>query len=223
MRELSDLLSDDPAWRIVCDWTATSGRTVVVLPATEPNRSETLVGLQVTTRSPMGAVAYETGGLLIDHGWLRVLGSGGGRLGRSILSWNRRSTWTDPSVPPPVLMVADDVLGGVFAINGGALEGELGHAHYFAPDSLNWESLGNGYSDFLHWALTGDIESFYETERWPGWESEVEELSSDQGLSVYPFHFTEGPPIAERSRRAIPMTELFDLQLDIKGQLDGGQ
>ena len=31
--------------------------------------------MQMPTSSPMGAVIYETGGILIHHGWLRILGS----------------------------------------------------------------------------------------------------------------------------------------------------
>ena len=31
---------------------------------------------QVTTRSPMGAIIYETMNILIDNGWIRILGSG---------------------------------------------------------------------------------------------------------------------------------------------------
>jgi hypothetical protein len=48
-----------------------------------------LVGLQVTSQSPLGAIALETGGLLVDHGWIRVLGGGSPRLPRAIHEWNR--------------------------------------------------------------------------------------------------------------------------------------
>lgn len=41
-----------------------------------PEREKALLYLQVTTRSMLGAFAYDTGGLLIDDGWLRLLGSG---------------------------------------------------------------------------------------------------------------------------------------------------
>lgn len=41
---------------------------VEVLPVNGADRESALLALQVTTRSPMGAIVYETGGLLIDHG-----------------------------------------------------------------------------------------------------------------------------------------------------------
>ena len=37
----------------------------------------------------MGAVIFETGGILIDEGWLRILGSGHPRLPRSLPDWNK--------------------------------------------------------------------------------------------------------------------------------------
>src|SRR5438105_2276535 len=98
LRQLEDLLDqNDPAWPLVQEWIRSANHPVEVLPPSEPQRGEALVQLQVTTRSPMGAVVYETGGLLIDDGWLRLLGSGHERLPRSLPAWNRGRTWTDPS------------------------------------------------------------------------------------------------------------------------------
>ena len=44
--------------------------------------------MQMPTSSPMGAVIYETGGILIHHGWLRILGSGSFKLPRGLMDWN---------------------------------------------------------------------------------------------------------------------------------------
>src|SRR5262245_34387499 len=133
MRSLKDLLSDDPAWELVREWIAAASNRVEVLPARDPDRVRALEAVQVTTWSPMGAVVYETGGLLIDGGWLRILGSGHPRLPRTLPGWNKGRTSSETQSAPPILVVADDVIGGSFAINGGALDGPLGHVHYFAP------------------------------------------------------------------------------------------
>ena len=169
VRNLRDLISGDPAWPLVQEWIAAASNRVEVLPASEPARSLALEATQVTTRSPMGAVIFETGGILIDGGWLRILGSGHPRLPRSLPDWNKGRTWTEEHRVPPILLVADDVVGGLFAVNGGGFDGPPGHVHYFAPDRLGWESLESGYSDFLQWTLQGDLEAFYEGQRWPGW------------------------------------------------------
>jgi hypothetical protein len=220
---LKDLLSDDPAWPLVREWIGAASNRVEVLAASDPDRSRALEELQVTTRSPMGAVVYETGGLLIDGGWLRVLGSGHPRLPRTLPAWNKGRTWSEGESAPPILIVADDVVGGSFAINGGAFAGPPGQVHYFAPDRLAWAPIDMGYSDFLHWALGGDLERFYGEQRWPGWPAEVSALPGDEAFSIYPFLWAEGPPVGERSRRAVPMAELFSLQFEIQRQLGPGR
>lgn len=220
MRQLSELLDrDDPAWPLVREWIAAAPFPVECLPAAMPQRDEALLQLQVTTRSPMGAVVYETGGLRIDSGWLRVLGSGSASLTRTLPAWNRALRWPGRTGSPQLLVVADDVLGGLFALNGGAFAGELGNVHYFGPDTLDWQNLGVGYSRFLAWSLGRGLTEFYGDQRWPGWQEELRGLSGDQALSIYPFLFTQGLPIGERSRRAVPVTELFDLHMDLRGQL----
>ena len=219
MRSIRELLSDDPAWPLVRHWIDAASNRVDVLEARDPERSEALEALQVTTGSPLGAIVYETGGLLIDGGWLRVLGSGHPRLPRTLPDWNKGRTWQDGDASPPFLIVADDVIGGSFAINGGGLPGTPGHVHYFAPDSLGWESLDRGYSDFLSWTLSGDLGTFYEGQRWPSWSADVEKLSGDRAFSAYPFLWAKGPPVAERSRSEVPMAELFELQFDILRQM----
>ena len=216
MRPLSELINtDDPAWPEVQEWIAGATNAVEVLPVNLADRDAVLLALQVTTRSPMGAIVYETGGLLIDHGWLRILGSGHSRLPRSLASWNEGRTMFGDGQPPGYLLVADDVLGGFFAINGGALGEEMGSVFYFAPDTADWECLDFSYSQFVYWCLQGDIADFYESLRWPGWEQEISTLGGDQAISVYPFLFTKGEPIrepiAERHRGVVPISEMFSL------------
>ncbi len=76
MRSLDELIDlQDPGWPLVQEWIAKASNPVEVLPADRARAEATLVELQVTTRSPMGAIALETGGLLVDSGWLRILGS----------------------------------------------------------------------------------------------------------------------------------------------------
>lgn len=87
---------------------------------------------------------------------------------------------------PGACIVALDVLGGIFALNGGAFPGEMKTIWYFAPDTLDWENLEIGYTDFICWALTKQLGEFYADYRWPGWEHEVKVLTGDQGISFYP-------------------------------------
>ena len=124
MKPLADLINrTEPAWPMLQQWIAEATNRVEVLPPIDDaTRNEALYQTQVTTRSPMGAVIYETGGLLIDGGWLRILGSGHPRLPRSLPACNRSRTYRNDGVPPPFLLVGDDVVGGFFAIDGGGLQ-----------------------------------------------------------------------------------------------------
>lgn len=220
MRAIEELIDQrEPGWPLVQEWMREGANVVEVLPVDRAQADAALVALQVTTRSPMGAIVHETGGLLVDHGWIRILGSGSVKLPRSLPDWNAAMAPSPVGEPPPFLLVADDVLGGFFAIDGGGLSGALGKVHYFSPDSLDWEDLDSSYSDFISFAFAGDLEQFYEGSRWPGWQDEVANLPGDRALSVVPFLWAKGPSIAERSRRPVPLTELWHLQHDLRRQL----
>ena len=209
-RAYAELLSDDPAYPDLAKAADAAPNRVVRLPTvSDPQRRACLEALQMTTRSTLGALAHETGGVLVDHGFLRMLGSGSPRLSRQLITWN-----TECSVPlDAFIIVADDAVGGVFAIDTGAL-GAAGHVHYFAPDTLEWEDTELGHSEWVSWAFEGDLAAFYESMRWPGWEQEVAALGGDQTLGVVPPMWTEGNrlPIAKRSRRAVPAKEQYLLQ-----------
>jgi hypothetical protein len=216
VKQLHELINqDDPGWPLVQQWMAEATNPVEALPPPDnAARGQALLDLQVTTRSPMGAIVYESGGILVDHGWLRILGSGHPRLPRSLPGWNFQRSFSVAGQPPPFLLVADDVVGGFFAVDGGGLGLAHGKVCYFAPDSLAWENTKLGYSDFLVWCFSGDLAQYYENVRWAGWQEETRRIQGDQALSIYPFLSCSGPPIAERNRRAIPVVEIYDLHVE---------
>ena len=216
MRPLSELVNDeDSGWPIVLDWIADAEISVEILDAPVHARETALYETQVTTRSPMGAIVYVCAGLLLDGGWLRILGAGGNpRLQRSLPEWNKGRAHR-------FFIVADDVLGGFFAMNGGGLGADLGNIYYFAPDSLNWEPCEFGYSEFLVWAMTERLHQFYKGLRWRGWQAEVRDITGDQGINFFPFLFTKGKRLEKRTRWVSDISTLFDVQLEMKRQLDG--
>ena len=85
VRSLDELIDrKQPGIELVRSWIRAAKNPVEELKAERSAGERALVGLQVTSRSPMGAIALETGGLLVDHGWIRVLGGGHRRLPRPI-------------------------------------------------------------------------------------------------------------------------------------------
>ncbi|PCE32982.1 hypothetical protein BZL54_07580 [Burkholderia ubonensis subsp. mesacidophila] len=147
--------------------------------------------------------------MLVDSGYLRLLGSGHPRPTRNIVDWNEgRSSG--------FLLVADDVVGGFFALNGGALGKDVGSMYYLAPDNLTWESLEIGYGDFLRWCVTDRLSDFYSSMRWPGWQSDVRSLGPDECFSFYPFLWTKEGSVQHGSRKAVRVSELYALSIDLK-------
>jgi uncharacterized protein DUF2625 len=211
MRLLEDLINTaEPGLELVQEWAREGTNPVEFLPRDLESSERALLALQVTTRSPMGALVYETGGLLVDRGWVRVLGGGGERL-PALDTWNRCERGPAGHRLPGALIVGWDVLGGFFALNGGSLGEELGQVYYFAQDCLEWESLGRGYSDWLCFLFAGDLDEFYGDQRWPGWEEEISGLARDRGISVQPPLCAQGPRVGERSRAAVPLEEIWSM------------
>lgn len=213
--------SKEPAWPLVSQWLKKANKPVEVLE-THPRRgADVLVALQVTTRSPMGAIAMQTGGLLIDHGWVRVLGGGCARMEGDLARWNGLTA--QPLVQPiaGAMFVATDAIGGFFALDGGALGNGKGAAFYLPPDTLEWEQLADGYSALLQFFFTGDLSKFYADYRAAGWEAEVKALAPDKGWAFYPPLFAEAEAGKPRTREAVPLPELLKLNMEIADQLFG--
>jgi hypothetical protein len=200
------------AIHLIHQWVAASPLRVTVLPA-PADTGHCLEALQVSTRSPLGALAFHTGGLLVDHGWLRVLGAGSAALPRALDRWNITA---DGPRCAEGLLVADDALGGFFAWFRSPRT-----VHSLAPDTLEWKDSTLGYTDWLDWALSGGIREFARDLRWPEWAREVEPLDGARALLVSPPLFTEQTPIAERARHAVPVEELWGLTQDLRRQLEG--
>ncbi|MFZ5444690.1 MAG: DUF2625 family protein [Myxococcota bacterium] len=91
--------------------------------------------------------------------------------------------------------------------------------HYLAPDTLDWEDSGLGYSDWLNWALTDGLEGFYGHLRWDGWAREVESLDGGSGLVFFPPLFAEAEAHATRVRSVVPVDELWRLALRYRAEL----
>ncbi|MET9963514.1 DUF2625 family protein [Streptomyces sp. NPDC006326] len=233
MRELSELIEvEDPAWPVLVEEFSTAAVPVEVLPVAAEPAHASLLQLQVTAQSWLGAVVLHSGGVLVDDGWIRVFGSPHpddprGHPGLAQVNgfpWSFEPEWT----PITGLVVAHDVLGGVFAVNGpgpagAGRPGEPGEVVYFAPDSLRWEALGAGYPAWLSWLLRGGSAEFYAGLRWSGWRELTRTLHGTEGISVVPFLWSAEArqELVAASHRPVPMRELLALGRDSGRRLDG--
>ena len=203
MKTLDQLVArEQSALPILLDLARSATNAIEVRPPDRDLAAETLVEMQVTTASPLGAIAFHTGGLSVHDGFVRVLGSAEDR---GIRDWNRAAGVLDASY----VLVADDVLGGHFAMNHGGFAGPDGMVHYLPPDALEWVDLGSDYGDFLGWCFTGDLAAFYATHAWERWL--MEDLPDwDEAWAFAPLPWTApGTDLSTLSRERVPAESVW--------------
>jgi hypothetical protein len=106
-RTLNELVNtEDPGIYQIREWVRNAVNDCELLPPSA-QRDQVLLQTQVTTRSTMGAIAYDTGGILVDGRWLRFLGSGHERITRTLPGWNEGRS-------KGFYLVADDAVGRIF-------------------------------------------------------------------------------------------------------------
>lgn len=216
MRPIDELINTkEPGWNLVEKMIDSATNKVEVLPILNIDSAKnSLFRVQVTTRSPMGAIVYQSGGIIIENGWIRILGSGSEKLERSLPNWNKSKTFTNYGEPMSFLLVADDAVGGFFALNGGALGDDFGKVYYLAPESFEYEPLGISYTEFLLFCFSGDLKTFYSDKSWNECDKEVALLDPDNIVCFYPFLWSEKSiDINSAKRSSVSIEEWFQLKM----------
>ncbi|MDX8141376.1 DUF2625 family protein [Lentzea sp. BCCO 10_0061] len=221
MRNVAELVEvPTPAWPWLVADLDRSFAQYTVLPPDPAQCRASLHQIQVTARSPLGAIVLNTGGVLAHDGWLRIYGGSGGPNGSvGMAEVNGFPATAQPGwLPPAGLIVAHDVLGGVFAINGADPQrygrpGGPGGVVHFSAVTLTWQDLEMGHSEWLAWVVDGGAASLYRDLLWPTWRIDVSGLSMRQGVSVYPFPWSEEAQrdMAATAREPVPLAQLLGL------------
>jgi len=212
MRPLNELINETESALPFVTETAQAHPGRCVLHPASPTAPDVLFRTQVTTRSPMGAITYHTGGISVLDGWIRILGSGSEAIPRTLPDWNQGKS-------DGFYLVADDAFGGFFALNGGALGNDRNQMYYFSPRSLRWEALESTYTQFLIWACA-DFKDFYEDLAWPGCEEVISRLPPDRCLFFYPPLWEAERVLPPAKIRDVPVTEAWTFQMDVAHRLN---
>lgn len=207
------------AWEEVLGLLEGSTNAPVVLKASREAGERTLYHLQVSTKSYLGAVALEAGGILWDNGWVVLLGAGHPDVYGSLAGWNGLEESPFLSLEG-MLVAAYDAAGGFFALDTGKFGGH-GLIHYWAPDSLEWESTELRYSGFLNWLAEGDLEQFYGTFRWHDWRKDMVQLAAGQVFAYYPPLWTREGGGETSSKAPISVLEAWRAVIESTGR-EGG-
>jgi hypothetical protein len=222
LRPVAELVNNrEPAWPFILQMIDSATNKVEVIAADTAAAKDALFKAQVSTRSPMGAIIFNTGGIMIDGGWIRILGSGSSKLPRSLPDWNKGKTFKEFGDPPPYLLIADDAVGGYFAVNSQALGNDKWKIYYLSPDRLVWEPLGMTYTEFLFFCFRDNLEKFYAHLRWNGWQKDVRKLAGNKVFSFHPYLWTtEGKDVNKNKRTRTPADEQFRFNLEMRKQLN---
>lgn len=211
------------SWPVVYTWSIQAKNNVEILPKSKKAADSALYNLQMTTQSTLGSIIYESAGILVGDGWVRLLGSGDGDMTRGIADWNKGKTFKEYGDQPKILLIADDIVGGFFAINGGVLGEDLGNVYYLAPDTLFWEPLGVGYSDFVHWVFNADLADFYVDLGYTDLVANQSEVSADKAYFFEPSLFEKHDGIGSLKKSVIDVDEVWFYNQEVIRHLNDSQ
>lgn len=214
MRELKELINkDEDAIKLIMAWKNAAKNRIQILENDSLRSNEALFNTQVSTLSPMGAIVFHTGGILIDNGWIRIYGSGSEKLNRNLPNWNKGKTFQNFGDKPGYLIIADDAVGGFFLLNGGDLGNDLGKIYYLSPDNNEYEQLDLTYTEFINFCFSGNIDVLYRDLRWKNWEDDFKKLSANEAFIFYPYLWTkEGRDINKVEKNKASMEEIYTLR-----------
>ncbi len=193
MKPLNVLIDEQGSgWFKITTMVSHAKNKVEILEKDSAHANAALYQSQLSTNTMLGSLIYNSGGILVDEGWIRILGSGCKRLDRSVPEWNKGKLSAERNDQPFYLLVADDVLGGLFAIKSEHID-ELettGRVFYYGPNSLTWQSTGLSYSAFISFCFNGNLKEFYDGFRWKTWQEDLKNISCNQVVSCYPMLWT---------------------------------
>lgn len=211
-------------WGVISQWIKEAGNKTQYLSRNADEAEKIVKLFDINTSDTLGAIVFHSGGLLIDDGWIRILGSGNKLLQRNLYSWNKGLTFIDYPSQAGYILVGDDAMGGLFAMNKGYLstdEKALNKIFYFVPDMLEWLYLDLNYSEFLLFAMNADLNEFYQDLRFHGWEKTIKDLHGDDALQCKPFLWTEeGKDVESTKKQSVSMLDQYNFLLDNKEIMD---
>jgi len=198
-------------WKAILELKASARNTVEILPKDHLKAETALVESQLSTNTFLGSVIYESGGILVDNGWIRIIGSGSSKLNRNVPGWNKGKTSTTNKVPYTFMLVADDVLGGLYAVKSeGSKSPDSCTVYYYGPNSLKWKPTGFMYRTFISYCFSGNLKRFYDDFRWSGWEQEVAQMDGNQVISCFPLLWTRNALEQKSNRKVVAVQKQWE-------------
>lgn len=178
----------------------------------ESTRSDTIISWAKIDRNldeDLYEVVMNADGIIVDD-WVHVLGHGTGDNGLSVFVLENLP---DGDIMKGALVVAVDVLGGLFAICRDKSASEYGNIMYLQPEYLEWADAEMGYSEFLLWVTNDDLDDFYADVRWEGWRDLSGRVGLDAAIAFDPPIWMEDCDISASTREIVSFKQLLEAEL----------
>ncbi len=199
-------------WEQLLDMLKKADRSVEIYDGVQVRGLKEVNELGASPDSVLGAIIINTCGIVFDK-WVYVLGQASEKYG--VLNFSEAMKLNSDDL----LVVARDIVGGLFALNMGRFAEDRGLVWYFAPDTLEWESLGMKYSEFIAWLAQGNLADFYDSMRWSDWRKDAESVSFDKGILIYPYLWAKECNIETASKRVVPLAEIISMNEEFARKL----
>lgn len=193
-------------WSEIKEILCKSKSEIIIFEGSIENGKNECEKLNIPNDSVLASVVVNCNGIYINH-WIRILGQGNEKQ-NGIMYYN---TLINDSCLDGMFIVANDVVGGIYAINLSRYDIEKNMIWYFAPDTLEWENLGMRYSDFIVWIVQNHVNQFYESMRWNNWRSDCRNLEFNKGYLIYPFLWAKECDIDNADKKIVLFDELMSL------------
>lgn len=198
-------------WEEILCMIQNSPRKIQVYEGIEEVSCPELYALGIDSKSALGAIVSHTSGICIDN-WIRIIGQNSPER-KGITLYNEQKM-EDRVLMDGMLVVAQDIVGGIFSINQKKYDEGRNKIWYFAPDTLEWECMDVNYYEFLVWLIQGDIDKFYSNMRWDTWEKECQIVDFDRVILIYPFLWSKECDLRNATKKCVPYEELKGINFE---------
>lgn len=204
-------------WNEVLEMFNDSNKQIYVYKGTETVGKVEIDNMGIDINSVLGAIVLYTAGICIDN-WIRVVGQKCNEH-NGISEYNSEQMNEDCTTIKGMLIVAQDIVGGIFAINISKFSESKKKVWYFAPDTIAWECLDMNYAEFIAWVAKGNTDEFYNSMKWKNWEEDCKNISFDKAYLIYPFLWSAECDLNTAAKSVVPFMELMGINLDYAKKL----
>lgn len=209
-------MNERELWNEVYDLIGESQKEISIFDGNESVGYAELEKMNLLSLSTLGVIIIYSSGICVDN-WIRILGQKTS-VHKGILFYNNYQK--ENVTMEKMMIVAQDVVGGIFAINMGKYQKGLKKIWYFAPDTLQWECMDMSYAEFVAWAIQGNTDEFYSSMRWNGWKEDCNKAGFDEMMLIYPFLWAKECNLETATKKVVSSDELIRMNSEYAQKFD---